>query len=576
MRIPLTGGAYQSRSLIASAQVSINLYPETNPPESQAPVPVTQFLTPGLTLLSTSPNVDEVRALYCATNGDLYAVVGPHVYYVNPSFQFIALGQIADAPTPVSFSDNGIVVVLVDGTSTGYCIDITPTSISGQPVPRTWGHIEDPNFLGSNFVDYIDTYFVFNQPGTFNLYISLSEVSFAMLRQTAIATGNISDAGTGYVNGTYQAVPLTGGTGTGATAAITVQGNVVTGVAIDDPGEGYVIGDVLSATTASIGGSGSGFTWTVATMAPAFDPLDIAAKSGSADAIQRVDVVFRTVWPIGTKTTEAWIDTGAADFPLQPLPGVFIEHGCIAPFSVANFDRSAFWLSQDRQGRAVVVQIQGYNVVEISTHAIVTIFQGYAIISDAIGFTFQQNGHVFYVITFPSANATWMVDIQTKQWSQWSYCDNNGGQNRHRANCCAFAYGLNVVGDWQNGNLYSLDYTNYTDNGQPIVRTRSFPHLIEDGARVIYKSFIADMTVGTALGNVSANPAKVSLRWSDDRGVTYGNPVEQSLGGQGQYLISIKWNKLGMARDRVFELSWSAAANVALNGAFIEFEKLRT
>lgn len=488
MRIPLIGGAYQSRSLIASAQVSVNLYPESNPAESQAPVPVTQFLTPGLTLLSTAPNVEGVRATYCATNGDLYVCVGAKVYYVNQSWQFTLLGTIADAPTPVSFSDNGIVVVLVDGSDNGYCIDITAPA-----VPRTWGQINDPNFLGSNFVDYIDTYFVFNQRMTYNLYISLSEVSFAM---------------------------LTGGS--------------------------------------------------------AFDPLDIAAKSGSADFIQRVDVVFRTVWPIGTKTTEGWIDSGAADFPLQPLPGVFIEHGCIAPFSVANFDRSAFWLSQDRQGRAIVVQIQGYNVVEISTHAIVTVFQGYAVISDAIGFTFQQNGHVFYGLTFPSANATWLVDIQTKQWSQWGYTDSNGQLIRHRANCCAFAYGTNVVGDWQNGKLYKLDYTNYTDDGQPIVRIRSFPHMIEDGARVIYDSFIADMTVGTSLVNTSDDPAVVSLRWSDDRGATYGNPVTQSLGGQGQYLISVRWNKLGMARDRVFELSWSAAANVALNGAFMEFRKLRS
>lgn len=574
-RVPLLGGAYQSRSVIASAQRSINLYPEINPQEGQAPVPVTTFQTPGLDLLATAPNVGEYRATYRATNGDIYACVGTQVYYIDQNFVFHLLGSIPYNSMPVSMADNGIVVVIVDGTTIGYCIDITPPSISGLPIPRTWGTIADPNYLGSNFVDYNTTFFIFNRPGTFDLYISLSEVSFAMLTQTSIGTGAISNAGSGGTDGTYFGVPLTGGHGSGATADVTVQSNVVTGITIDTGGEGYALGDVLSAASADIGGV-TAFTWTVGTMAAAFDPLDIAAKSGSADAIARVIVVYNTLWPIGLLTTEAWINSGAADFTFQPLPGVFIEHGCVAPFSVAANDRSAFWLSQDRQGQAIVLMIQGYNAVRISTHAIEAIFQAYPRLSDAIGFTFQLDGHIFYCLTFPTANATWLFDIQTRQWCEWSYTDSNGNLNRHRANCACFAYGQNIVGDWQNGNLYALSSTAYTDNGNPISRIRTFPHEIQDGSRVTYMSFIADIQVGTLAGSVSANPPMISLRWSDDRGATFGNAVEQSLGSEGQYLTSVKWNKLGMARDRVFELSWSAPMNTALQGAFVETIKHRT
>lgn len=63
-----------------------------------------------------------------------------------------------------------------------------------------------------------------------------------------------------YTNGTYGGVALTGGSGTLATANITVSGGVVTGVAVLNPGINYVVGDVLSATAASIGGTGSGFS----------------------------------------------------------------------------------------------------------------------------------------------------------------------------------------------------------------------------------------------------------------------------------------------------------------------------
>lgn len=66
--------------------------------------------------------------------------------------------------------------------------------------------------------------------------------------------------GSGYVNGTYQKVMLTGGKGQYAMADIVVSGGAVTSVSIRDGGSFYVVGDVLSASTANLGNSGSGFS----------------------------------------------------------------------------------------------------------------------------------------------------------------------------------------------------------------------------------------------------------------------------------------------------------------------------
>jgi hypothetical protein len=66
--------------------------------------------------------------------------------------------------------------------------------------------------------------------------------------------------GSGYINGTYQKVPLTGGKGQYAFADIVVAGGVVTSVSIRDGGSFYIVGDVLSASTANLGNSGSGFS----------------------------------------------------------------------------------------------------------------------------------------------------------------------------------------------------------------------------------------------------------------------------------------------------------------------------
>jgi hypothetical protein len=73
--------------------------------------------------------------------------------------------------------------------------------------------------------------------------------------------------GSGYTNGTYGGVALTGGSGTGATATITVSGGAVTSVAVLAPGKNYIVADSLSATGASIGGTGSGFSVPVSSIA---------------------------------------------------------------------------------------------------------------------------------------------------------------------------------------------------------------------------------------------------------------------------------------------------------------------
>jgi len=137
----------------------------------------------------------------------------------------------------------------------------------------------------------------------------------------------------------------------------------------------------------------------------------------------------------------------------------------------------------------------------------------------------------------------------------------------------ANAYGKIVAGDWENGNLYELDLDTYTDNGQPISRIRSFPLLMNEAKRISYNMFIADMEVGDDDGSIdgstAVSPPVVSLRWSNDRGKTWGNRLQQSIGAAGEYGTCVQWQRTGQARYRVFELSWSAPCKTALNGAYV-------
>ena len=67
--------------------------------------------------------------------------------------------------------------------------------------------------------------------------------------------------GSGYTNGVYTEMGLTGGSGFNATATITVAGGVVNSVVINNGGSLYVVGDSLGFTPSI--GNGSGFAITV-------------------------------------------------------------------------------------------------------------------------------------------------------------------------------------------------------------------------------------------------------------------------------------------------------------------------
>lgn len=569
-RVPLLGGAYLTRSLISSATEAVNLYSERNREDGSPTSPATSYPTPGLSLITAPPYIEAMRSLYRASNGALYSIIGPNVYFISETFTYTFLGSIPDNTTPGWFADNGSVVVLVDGSAVGYAIDIATNA---------FGQITDPSFYGGTSAAYQDTYFIFNRPDTDQFYISLSNVDYYMLTGTvgAIYEGSILSGGTLYTTGTYTNVPLTGGTGSGARATVVVSAGAVQSVTITTPGQDYVIGDVLSALAANIGGTGSGFSYSVdTTRGYAFDPLDIAAKSGSADNIVAVLAVHGELWLVGELTTEVWYNAGAADFPYQRIQGAFIDHGCVAPYSISQVDISLLWLSQDKQGNCIVVMSDGYSVKRVSPHALEAEWQTYGTLSNAIAYIHQIEGHAFYVLTFPSEDKTYCADISEDQWHRRASIDSNGVEHRHRSNCYAFAYGYNLVGDYQNGNLYDMNIQTFTDNGVAIVRRRRFPHLVNDGKRVMYLSLQADMATGMITGLSVDEAPQISLRWSDDKGFTYSNAVMQSMGSTGQYITSPQWNRLGYARDRVFELSWSAATDTALQGVFVQFNKAAT
>jgi hypothetical protein len=331
------------------------------------------------------------------------------------------------------------------------------------------------------------------------------------------------------------------------------------------------------------------------------DPLDFASAEGNPDDVVALNVNHREVWLFGTSTVEVWYNAGLADFPLARIAGAFMEVGCAAPYSVAKLDNSVFWLGSDIRGNGIIYRNNGYNAQRISTHAIEWQIQQYDVINDAIGYSYQQDGHLFYILTFPTANATWCYDATTGAWHERAGWDGVKFV-RHRSNCQANFNNEILVGDWLNGLVYAFDPEIYSDNnaiqrwlrswralptgqndlrrtahhtlqldceaGVGVLDSETFLLLLEDGDYLLLENgdYIASTSAGTVLG---ADP-KVMLRWSDDGGHTWSNEHWSRMGKIGEYYHRVFWRRLGMTlklRDRVYEISGTDPVKIAIMGA---------
>jgi hypothetical protein len=304
------------------------------------------------------------------------------------------------------------------------------------------------------------------------------------------------------------------------------------------------------------------------------DPLDFASAEGSPDGLVAINVDHREAWLFGTDSIEVWYDAGLADFPLTRIQGAFNEIGCVAAFSIAKLDNALFWLGTDARGQGIVYRANGYTGVRVSTHAIEYAIAQYGNLSDAVAYTYQQEGHAFYVLTFPTGNATWVYDVSTQAWHERAGWDTGLGEfTRHRSNCqCNFG-GNTVVGDFENGNIYTLDLEVYADNGgiQKWLRSwRALPTGANNLKRTAQHSLQLDCESGTGLVTGQGSDPEIMLRFSDDGGHTWSNEHLSKMGKIGEYYRRVFWRRLGMTlklRDRVYEISQTDPVKAVIMGA---------
>lgn len=308
----------------------------------------------------------------------------------------------------------------------------------------------------------------------------------------------------------------------------------------------------------------------------AFSASFFGLKDCSSDNLVTLMELNRELWLIGERNTEVWYNAGGANFSFARIPGVNPSIGCSAKHSIASLGTSLAWLARTERGENVVVRTAQYGYEVISSPAVAAQISTYPQVSDAIGDAYEEEGHLFYVLTFPTADKTWVYDATASaaagapQWHERaSFTSDTGAFHRMRANCFCNFQNIRMVGDFISGYVHQLTRNVFTDAGfntttgaapvEPLVCVRRTPTLWsrENRKRLFHSSIQIDFRPGVGLTSGQGEDPQLMVRWSDDAGETYGNEHWVSIGKTGKYKNRALLRRLGQARDRVYEARFS-------------------
>ncbi len=305
-----------------------------------------------------------------------------------------------------------------------------------------------------------------------------------------------------------------------------------------------------------------------------WDGLEFSSASWKSDQLIRVFSYNRDLWLFGDDSVEIRYNAGTGTPPFRNIDGAEIEIGCAAPGSVASGGGVVFWLGNDAEGTRSVLAASARSPREISTTSITETIEGFTTVSDAIGFTYHENNHLFYELTFPTEDTTFVYDLATQLWHKRSTRSDIGTLGRNRINNHVYYDGKHMVGDYTNGKIYEMSRDYYDENGDDLIAQRSSPTITQNQDLMTFNEIQILFGPGTGIttGDSEDMEPKAILDWSDDGGITWGNALEIPIGKLGEYKNRAIEYRLGQARNRVFRIKVSAAVERDILGAFSQVE----
>ncbi len=324
---------------------------------------------------------------------------------------------------------------------------------------------------------------------------------------------------------------------------------------------------------------GDGFYFSEPGDADSGDLLNFRTAEASASKFKRIIVNDERVWLIGDLVTQAFAnDPNDAEEPFKPDLSLVIQWGTCAPASVIQFNGTFGWLDRTKTGQGQARMMNGGTPQRISTFAVEEAWRSYPTIDDCWAKTFVD-------FWFPTANVTWRYDASLPPQLGWTKALFYNDIGQFEADLGVVACSLEgkvLVGDRNTGDVYECSLDFLDDNGDRIRWLRRAPIIENELKNVFYDRFQLDMEVGVGdgsngdpdLGDVTPEfDPLVMFRYSNDWAKNWSMELLRSLGQQGDYGKQVYWNRVGMGRQRVFEISGTASCRICINNAYLDAEE---
>jgi hypothetical protein len=310
--------------------------------------------------------------------------------------------------------------------------------------------------------------------------------------------------------------------------------------------------------------------------------LSVSQVSVYSDALLSLIATNRLLWVFGGKRAVAYYNAGNPVFPFSVANGGFMEVGIAAQFSVVRValasGTTVCWLGGDERGAGVAFAANGFIPQRISDHAF-EYWMSQNVISDAQGLAMQDQGHNFYVLRFPTANATWAYDLDLGFWHRRSSLI-AGQQQAHRMRCHTYNFGQHLVGDYASGTVYSMNVSYFSEMlspvlSMPIIRTRIGPTVSTESKWTFIDEFQVDFETGMGPqpplldGFGKPRDPYAMLSVSKDFGKTWAINAQIACGQAGEFKTRAVIRRLGKARQWTFRVTVSDAIKWGISDAFI-------
>ncbi len=244
----------------------------------------------------------------------------------------------------------------------------------------------------------------------------------------------------------------------------------------------------------------------------------------------------------GTATTEKWTTSGNIAIPYQRIQGATSERGCSAPYSVVQIDNTYYYLDNERR----VVRMAG-NTPQVISNPYDKDFQALGVVSDAIGMGVNANGMTLYILTFPTAQRTFLYDYKLDYWGEWSWWNATNVERDHwlgRCGCYFDTWNKYLVGSRVDGKIYIVDSSYSTDEGLPVV-SELWTARIDWGTNKRKSSNKLKIRVKRGIGS-----GVLYIYHRDNGASTWGTPRKIDLGGLGDTESVKTFRHLGTYTDR--------------------------